>query len=335
VPPDDAKPPDGVAPFHVGEIAMQERSGVREPMARVGRALIRHAMPPEHQELFARLPMLLVGSIDAGRRPWASILVGRPGFVHAEDARTLRVDARPSLDDPLANALAVGAPLGLLGIELATRRRNRMNGTVVALDELGFTVAVDQSFGNCPQYIQARAPVWRRATASAATRPAETIGDRLDDATHAIVTRADTLFVASAAAAARGHAGPDGVDVSHRGGKPGFVKIRAAQADGPTVLVIPDFRGNYMFNTLGNVAVNPRLGLVIPDFERGDVVQLIGRADIVWEGAELASFTGAERLLVVTLEAGVRHRDALPFTWSAPEPARQLRDTGAWPAPAS
>jgi predicted pyridoxine 5'-phosphate oxidase superfamily flavin-nucleotide-binding protein len=228
------------SPFHAGEIAVQERSGVREAIERVGRVVIRTFMLADHRELFARPPMVLVGSLDGARRPWASVLVGSPGFVHADDE--LRIDALPAPGDPLAGLLAVGVPLGLLGIELATRRRNRLNGTVTALDAAGFTVDVDQSFGNCP-----------------------------------------------------------------------------------SVLVLPDFRGNFPFNTFGNVTVHPRAGMVFLDFESGDVLLLTGKAEIVWDGPELASFTGAERLLVITLESGLRHPDALPFEWSAPEYARQLR----------
>jgi uncharacterized protein len=320
------------SPFHDGEIAVQERCGVREPIERVGRAVIRRVMPPEHQELFARLPAVFVGSVDTADRPWASVLVGRPGFAHADDERTLRIDASPTRGDPLGVALGMGIPVGLLGIELATRRRNRMNGTVIAIDDDGFAVTVDQSFGNCPQYIQARHGAWRRDPSTfGAPHAIEPIDARLDGAARRIVERADTFFIASAARDARGHAGPAGVDVSHRGGKAGFVRITTREPGGPSVLVIPDFRGNYLFNTLGNVVANPRAGLVFLDFESGDVLQLTGRAEIVWDGAELESFAGAHRLLVVTLENGIRHVDVLPFTWSEPTYARQLEETGAWP----
>jgi predicted pyridoxine 5'-phosphate oxidase superfamily flavin-nucleotide-binding protein len=326
---DDPSP----SPFHAGELAVQERCGVREPIARVGRAVIRPFMLPDHQELFARLPMLLVGSLDAGRRPWASVLVGRRRFTHAIDDRTLRVGALPTPGDPLEGNLALGAPLGILGIELATRRRNRLNGTVTALDDDGFTVGVDQSFGNCPQYIQARSEDWRRPAASFRAEHVVTpCGARLTDESRALVERADTLFLASAAVAARGHAGADGVDVSHRGGKPGFVKVRRAADNGADELVLPDFRGNFLFNSLGNITAYPRAGLLIPDFASGDLVQLTGRAAIVWDGDELASFAGAERLVLITLDVGVHHRDVLPFTWSEPELARQLVHTGSWPA---
>src|SRR5438132_2495804 len=152
-------------PFHDGELAVQERAGVREKIETAGQRMIRDAMPEQHRELFEKLPTLLVGSLDAQRRPWASMLVGRPGFVRAPDERHLRIAALPGFADPLARHLAVDAPLGLLGLEPQTRRRNRMNGTLVAIDADAFTVRVDQSFGNCPQYIQAREPHWVRPPA--------------------------------------------------------------------------------------------------------------------------------------------------------------------------
>jgi predicted pyridoxine 5'-phosphate oxidase superfamily flavin-nucleotide-binding protein len=221
--------------------------------------------------------------------------------------------------DPLADTLRDGTPLGLLGLEPQTRRRNRMNGTVVACSDAAFTVRVDQSFGNCPQYIQAREP--RRVDdAPGATQG---LGATLNEAARTLVERADTLFIASAYA--------DGVDVSHRGGKPGFVRIDVDAAHGHTTLTLPDFRGNNLFNTLGNIAAHPRAGLLFVDPARGDVLQLTGDAEIVWDGPELQAFDGAQRLLRVHMTEGRWRQCALPLRWSAPEFAPQLAATGRWP----
>lgn len=321
--------PSVAAPFHAGEIAVQQRAGVRERIAAVGPRMLRDLMPEQHRELFGKLPTLWVGSLDRDGRPWASLLLGEPGFVTAPDERHLHIAARPGFGDPLGANLAVGMPLGLLGLEPATRRRNRMNGTVVARDAQGFTVAVDQSFGNCPQYIQARALTWANTPASyGAPRPVTVQGRLLDDAAALLVARSDTLFIASAAPQARGRAGAEGVDVSHRGGKPGFVRVD--DAGGATLLTIPDFRGNAMFQTLGNIAARPVAGLVFVDPDHGDLLQLTGRAELVWDGPELASFAGAQRLLRVRLEQGRLVPGAVPLRGSAPAYAPQLADTGAW-----
>jgi predicted pyridoxine 5'-phosphate oxidase superfamily flavin-nucleotide-binding protein len=288
-------------------------------------------MPDQHRELFGKLPYLLVGSIDEQDRPWASILVGQPGFVSSPDARTLRIDAALGYGDPLRTNLRLGAPVGLLGIELATRRRNRMNGIVVALDDLGFAVQVGQSFGNCPRYIQVRRPEFVAAPASvAAPRPVTTEGPSLAPAAIAQIETADTFFIATAATGARSGDATQGVDVSHRGGKPGFVRVLSDE-DG-TLLTWPDFNGNLLFNTIGNLLVAPQAGLLFVDFSTGDLLSLTGEATVAWSGSEVAAFAGAERMLQFRVATGLHIASGLPLRWSPPEPAPQLAATGSWRA---
>jgi uncharacterized protein len=321
------------SPFHAGEKAVQERCGVREQIERVGAAVIRDAMPLQHRQFFLRQTLLFAGHCDGMGSPWASLLAGEIGFVHATDARTLCIDARPLPSDPLASSLAVGLEIGLLGIDLATRRRNRMNGFVSAVDDRGFSVTVEQSFGNCPQYIQARNPEWTGKAVGLAAGTCDHTSSRLECDALALVHGADTLFLASSAPST--HAAADdrrncGADVSHRGGKPGFVRTTSDES-GASVLVLPDFTGNFLFNTLGNLTVHPQAGLLFLDFARGDLLQLTGRAEIVWEGQELESFAGAQRLVRITVCEGRRHVAALALRWSEPDYARQLDSTGAWP----
>jgi uncharacterized protein len=305
--------------FHAGEVAMQRAAGVHERLHELGPRAIRDQMPDQHREFFEQLPTLLVGSVDEQQRPWASMLAGLPGFIATQDAQHLRVDAWPAHDDPLHAQLHVGAALGLLGIEPQTRRRNRMNGTVVAVDPQGFELRVNQSFGNCPQYIQARTPQWVGEPVAARTVQRE--GPRLSATAAGLVARADTLFIASGAPG-------QGADVSHRGGKPGFVRVD--EGAGGTVLTFPDFRGNFFFNTLGNITAHPKAGLLFVDHESGGVLQLTGRAAVIAGGPEVEAFAGAQRLVRIEVEAGVWTPHALPLRWSAPQPAVQLAATGHW-----
>jgi len=313
------------SPFHPGEQALQARVGRRELVERAGRRMIRDYMPDEHREFFASLPLVFVGSLDAAGRPWASLLECTPGFLASPDARTLRVCARAAADDPLSRNLSPGAPLGLLGLEFHTRRRNRMNGTVTQLDPRGFDVRVDQSFGNCPKYIQARAPAGPRAASPGEALPE---GALLSPRAAELIARADTFFIASAAPGARAGNPAEGVDMSHRGGRPGFVHMRAR--NGRSELTAPDFAGNSLFNTFGNLALEPRCGLLIVDFDTGDLLQLTGRAEIAWEGPALASFAGALRLLEFEVEEGLLRERALGMRWTPPEQAPQLAGTGSW-----
>ncbi|MDR6857608.1 pyridoxamine 5'-phosphate oxidase family protein [Variovorax guangxiensis] len=310
--------------WHEGERALQARAGIAERMAEIGPRVLRHHMPEQHRSFFAQLPFLIAGSLDGEGRPWASVLAAAPGFAHSPDPRHLRIDALPLAGDPLAAALAVGAPLGLLGIEPHTRRRNRMNGTVEALDARGFSVEVGQSFGNCPKYIQAREPVFVGGA------PAAGFGPRLeglDAAARRMVRAADTFFIATAHPSAGNARSPaEGVDVSHRGGRPGFVRV-----EGQGTLTVPDFTGNTFFNTLGNIALNPMAGLLFVDFETGDLLQLSVKAEVLWDGQEVDAFEGAERLLRMEVLAAQHAPAALPLRFGAASLSPFLEATGRWP----
>lgn len=292
--------------FHAGERALQARAGSREWLAQVGSRIMRNEMPEQHRVFFAELPFLVVGTVDTGGQPWASLLAGPPGFLHAPDARHLDVAAAPLWGDVLHDTLVEGAPIGLLGIAPHTRRRNRMNGTVGGLRPEGFTVEVGQSFGNCPKYIQPREAHYVDGLPPApAPRLAQ--ADRLDDVARRIVARADTFFIATAAGGAQAGAG---VDVSHRGGAPGFVRV---QPDGS--LLVPDYPGNQFFNTLGNLQLEPRAGLLFIDFDTGALLQLAVTAELLWADAPAAAATGIERALHLRVRSQRLVEGALPLTW--------------------
>jgi len=297
--------------FHPGEVALQTEAGVAERMARVGPQAIRDHMPEQHRQFFALLPFVVVGSIDAQGQPAASLLAAPPGFAASPQPELLRVDALPLAGDPLESNLLPGAPLGLLGIEAQTRRRNRVNGDVVERDSRGFTVRVGQSFGNCPKYIHPREALFVGAPAAGAARVAE----RLEQRQRALIERADTFYIASAhPGAARHEQGAHGVDVSHRGGPPGFV----AFTDDDT-FVISDYRGNNLYMTLGNLRLEPRAGLLFQDFERGDLLQIEARTELVVGRHPLAGPDDSGRLLRFHVERARWFARASALRFSAEE----------------
>ncbi|MGZ3451417.1 MAG: pyridoxamine 5'-phosphate oxidase family protein [Polyangiales bacterium] len=306
------------SPFHRGEEAVQTRVGVRDMAERIGGRMIRPSMPDQHRELFERLPYVIVGVLDASGEPFASMLFGVPGFVSSPDDRTLVIEARTSEGDPIGEGLHVSAPVGLLGIELETRRRNRANGVIVERTADRFVVRVDESFGNCPQYIQTREILGAVRRTDAAPSDERAI---LSPRAIELLRSADTLFIASASSEQR-------VDVSHRGGRPGFVKSEIAGDH--TVLTMPDFSGNNLFMTLGNLEENPRAGMAVVDFASGALLSLTGTTETVWDGPEVAAFAGAERLLRFHVTRGRLLEGAIPFEWTGPGYARQLAATGRW-----
>src|SRR5471032_1091247 len=323
-----AAPPSGwravESPFHAGELAAQERAGVRERMDVDARRGIRDYMPDQHRRFFAEQPFMVLGGVDETGQPWATLRVGAAGFISTPDERTLRIAGRSLAGDPLGATWQVGSVVGGLGIQPATRRRNRVNGVVTAIDDQAITVAVSQSFGNCAKYIQSRTPVEFHVEEGSAAAPL--VSNRLSDSDRALLARADTFFVATANTSSEAGMGR-GADVSHRGGAPGFIRI-----DEDDTLTTPDFSGNLFFNTIGNLMQDPRAGLLVIDFDSGDLLYLAVDAEIIWEGAELDSFNGAERLIRWHVREVHRTPGALPMRWSSVQYAQQLANLGSWKA---
>jgi ferredoxin-NADP reductase/predicted pyridoxine 5'-phosphate oxidase superfamily flavin-nucleotide-binding protein len=318
------KESDSSPQFHRGEREIQERLDVRERLEDMGRRFIRDHLPEQHREFYAELPLLLVGSVDEAGRPWASVLFGRPGFVTSPDPSTLSVASCPVYGDPLNENLAAGADVGILGIEFHTRRRNRLNGQVARSAEGTVEIRVAQAFGNCPQYIQARDfELLPEVDRVGEEKPVRRFG-RFRDAERELLARADNFYIASYFSEDRGDMS-HGTDVSHRGGKPGFVRI-----DDERTLTFPDFLGNFHFNTLGNILLNPRIGLLFIDFDRRDLLYLTGSAEILWDSEEGRAFTGAERLVRFTLDEGIRVDRAVPIKWEFRDYSPSLTQGGSW-----
>ena len=294
------------SPFHRGEQEVQARLGVRD-IEDWARKIVRPYLPEEHRAFHTSLPFLVAAARDGQDRPWVTLLTGPAGFITSPDPQSLAIDATPVPGDALQHAMLPGADIGLLGIELATRRRNRVNGRIAG-DSAGIlTFAVEQSFGNCPQYIRERE--WRRVDDVPAGTPMR--GTSLTPTQRQWIAQADTFFIAS------GHRGEGdsptfGLDASHRGGDRGFLQILS-----DTRLVFPDYAGNNHFNTIGNLVLDPRVGLTLVDFDTGSLLQLTGRATIDWDSPAVARFPGARRLVTVDIDEIVELPTALPLRWSA------------------
>jgi ferredoxin-NADP reductase/predicted pyridoxine 5'-phosphate oxidase superfamily flavin-nucleotide-binding protein len=318
--------PDSPSPFHRGEQAIQSRFGVRERMERFGSRVIRDHMPAQHQEFYSQLPFIFAGHADKDGWPWASILFNKPGFIQSPNPKTLDIQATPVKGDPLSDSLKKGTDLGLLGIELTSRRRNRLAAHVTSQSDEGLRLEVDQAFGNCPQYIQTR----ELDILDPSTLPQSSIKDiqAFDEEAKALISRSDTFFVASYI----DHDGnnekasaSEGADVSHRGGQPGFIRI-----DNEHTLTIPDYLGNNHFNTFGNFVENSKAGLLFIDFESGHILTLTGTVEIIWDSPETKHFDGAERLWKFHIDHGRWIHNSLPLRWKLDEYSANTLLTGTW-----
>jgi ferredoxin-NADP reductase/predicted pyridoxine 5'-phosphate oxidase superfamily flavin-nucleotide-binding protein len=307
------------SPWHEGELTLQRSVGVVERMAGPGeRQMARDWMPDQHREFYAQLPFVLLGAVDKTGEVWATLRAGQPGFMHSPVPQRLALRLARDPQDPADAGMDDGDGIGMLGIELDTRRRNRLNGFVRRSSEAGFEIEATQAYGNCPQYIQLR----QYAFVESSPEPVvETTA--LDARAREMVAGTDSFYVAT-------YVDRDGVrqvDVSHRGGKPGFVHV----ADDGT-LTVPDFSGNLFFNTLGNLLLNPRAGLVFVNFRTGDLLQMTGRAEVLLDAPEIAAFMGAERMWRFKPQRIVFRPAALPLRWTdAPDGASpNALITGSW-----
>jgi predicted pyridoxine 5'-phosphate oxidase superfamily flavin-nucleotide-binding protein len=249
--------------FHEGELAVQRIAGVQREAGRLAGMLGEPNLDGGIRSFLADRELAVITARDGEHRLWTSPLYARPGFLQVHD-RALTVKAAPRQGDPLWR-LGAGQPVGLIAIEFATRRRMRVNGTLVHAGAGGLEIEVEQAFGNCPKYIQQRT-----------LQPAATVGavrsvhrDRLSPEDGALIACADTFFF--------GTVHPQrGADASHRGGTPGFVRVDRSQ------LWWPDYPGNNMFNSLGNLTVDDSAALLFLDFAPGRALQLSGAAVVEW-----------------------------------------------------
>lgn len=290
-------------PFHAGEREAQRRAGAGDIAAMAG-GFIRDYLPEQHRDFYRSLPFLIVSGADPSGQTWVTLIEGEDGFVGSPDTRTLTLDGAMDRNDPLAATFGNGADVGLVGIELRTRRRNRLSGHI-SRSEAGYVIAVRQTFGNCPQYIHQRA--WTRVAKAKAG--AARSGSTLSASQKNWIEGADTLFIGSGhqkgeAIASRGF------DASHRGGAPGFVQV-----DGVSRLRIPDYPGNNFFNTIGNLVTDPRIGLLFIDFETGGLLHVSGRATINWQPDDAAQ-PHALRMIDVDIETVIERPGALRLRWA-------------------
>lgn len=287
--------------YHSGEREVQARAGVRDMAERIGRG-IRSSIPGVAQAFLRHLPFAVAGSRDSRGRVWASILTGEPGFLEAIDDRTIRIAATPPAGDPLWESLDRGGHLGMLAIDFASRQRMRVNGTAEVLADGTIRLTTQEVFSNCQKYIQAR-NVEDGAVSAQGPGPARR-ANALTAGQQRWIERADTFFVASAHEEA-------GADASHRGGLPGFVKIRDSRR-----VAWPDYEGNMMFQTLGNIAANPNAGLLFVNFETGTTLQITGKARIEWDPEAAKEFAGAERVVEFEAEQVIEIPNAVPLRWN-------------------
>lgn len=279
--------------FHSGERLAQQKAGYGAV-----RAAVYPSMPDQHRQFYAGLNAFYLSALDETGFPVAMRLQGSTGFVDSNDGTRLDIAREAINDAPLLPLLKPGMHVGGLGIDFSNRRRNRVNGVVETVNNRQVSIRVLESFGNCPKYIQRR-DVPGGSEGRIPRVEVEPL-QALDADARYLIAATDTFFVASYA---RRENGVGGVDMSHRGGLPGFITVQQGK------LRIPDYSGNRYMNTLGNLLVEPRCALLLMDFHQGAALHIQGRAEIEWQSPAQGL---TERYWQVEIENVTRLRQLFP-----------------------
>ena len=321
-----------VSAFHDGCSDAQTRAYGRPESVR-GHPF-REFMPQQHVDFHGSLPFVVLGSSDKEGSLWATVATAARGAALMSATATSvtfsGLDQQAASGDPALSALQDGQALGMLGIELHTRRRNRLNGTVRFTPEGHLQLGTPLlSFGNCPQYITERNWSFVQNPLEPPIITEKTAFEAQDTA---LISTATTIFVAS------GHT-ETGVDVSHRGGPKGFVRVVDEQT-----LMFPDFPGNRQLKTVGNLISTKQFGMWFGDFEGGNVLQATGTAEYLWcdtpEGRaqrdtllhraaseETASFPDSFNWTVFRVTKMIQRTNALTVRWTQKQTLRDLTVT--------
>ncbi|MFC0216546.1 pyridoxamine 5'-phosphate oxidase family protein [Paenibacillus chartarius] len=287
--------------YHSGELSVQRLAGA-EIAAQQNSRIVRTSIPKGAVAFLKGQALMIVASVDEKGRVWSSFLTGDPGFIDVEDEVTITIHSDPVKNDPLLRNLASSPEIGLLAIDFSKRMRMRINGTGYFEGGRRLVVKTEQVYGNCPQYIHKRTMspngVFQRLLKS------EQRGPGLTPEQQVWIRNSDTFFIGSSSSEGK-------ADVSHRGGPPGFIKVIDERT-----LLFPDYYGNSMFNTLGNIYSNPSSGLLFIDFNNGHSLQLTGKSEIIWDVNTLTEFPAAERIVRFEINEVLFTENGTQLGWS-------------------
>jgi predicted pyridoxine 5'-phosphate oxidase superfamily flavin-nucleotide-binding protein len=287
--------------YHEGEKKIQQITGEADIANSLSR-LITNMVTAGAINFIEKQPMTIVSSAASQNKIWVSVLIGDFGFVKVHELDSISFDKtliRSTPKDIFYENIEKDHQIGALFIELAKRKRYRVNGTVKLEDNL-MMLHINEAYPNCPKYIQRRViALPEHFTVQDAVISK---GTDFPATFQKMICKADTVFVGSKAADGR-------MDASHRGGNPGFIEI----LDDKTIK-IPEYPGNSMFNTMGNFVQNPFAGLLFVDFEKGETLQLTGSVEMKFNqtGEDLVKTNGTGRHWVFKMDEWIyteKHHD--------------------------
>jgi predicted pyridoxine 5'-phosphate oxidase superfamily flavin-nucleotide-binding protein len=274
--------PVTTSPFHPGERAIQQQAMVSEEADTRGRHMLNAESNIQQRQFFQQQPFVVTAHCDQQGQPWAGLITGTAGFIQLDESRQQAFINYSDSRSLTGLDSKTGSSIGLLTINFSSRRRNRLNATVLGHDEQQCRLLIDQIYGNCPKFIPRRewpAKLFEQAYASQTHTT-------LNPAMVKLVNSTETFFIASSSgppiANSNTQANAWGADISHRGGEAGFLSYDQAS----NRLTFADYSGNNLFNTLGNLHQHPFCGLLLIDFSSGALLQIAGKARLTQHMAQ-------------------------------------------------
>ena len=318
-------------PWHEGEIAMAKAMKVPNmdnptvPM-----------LSPQLANHSRVVPLIAIGTLDKQGRPWTTLWGGEKGISQPIAQGILGVRSQVvTHHDPVVEELVgkegdgtvvreegVGRMVSGLTIDLETRKRTKLFGRMVAgaltlredeatdsqqsIAEVQLVLKIEQSLGNCPKYLN------KKHIEPAASHP-ELVSDspQLPQRALDLLSKADLFFLSSAN-------NDLDMDTNQRGGPAGFVRVISNEASG-AVLCYPEYSGNRLYQTLGNLKVNPVLGICVPDFDTGDMLYLTGTTEVLIGPAAASILPRSNLAVKITITSARFVATALPFRGTAGE----------------
>ena len=296
-----------ITPYHAGEIAAQNRAGTRGAAAELA-VVMTDALnfSSNHDEYLAALNFSVLTSVDTvNGNVWVTPLFGKDSDLSAVSENEIVISHSCLPVGDILNSCPPGTPLSLLAIDLNQRKRLRINGVAkssIDRSETSLIFDIREVSPNCPKYINQREIVFDSQGAD----PINALAIReernsLSESDQAFVHAMDTLWIGS-------YAPGVGADTNHRGGKPGFIRVTS-----PTTIEWPEYRGNGMFFTSGNLEVNDRAGVTLIDFDTGSLIQMTGCAEVDWQHD--GRYEGVTRVIKYQIENLVRINQATSHRW--------------------
>lgn len=294
-------------PYHSGELKAQAKAGTRGVAIELAVAMRSSlSFSSDHDAFLAAQSFAVVTSVNLNTGDiWVSPLFGKQGDLTAISEKEIAISTDSIPEGDVLSSVEAGTPLSMLGIDLNKRIRHRINGAaLIAADNADATLhlQVKEYSPNCPKYINRREIVYDVNKAKPIDRSA-TREERatLTESDQAFVQSMDTLWIGSYA--------PDvGADTNHRGGRPGFIRVLS-----PSIIEWPEYRGNGMFFTSGNLESHDRAGVTLFDFETGSMIQMTGRAVVDWNHD--GRYEGASRAIIFHIEKLIRTDHVTSHRW--------------------